>query len=214
MTELKAGDWVEIDFVGRIKNTNQIFDVTLADIAKKEGIFDEKQKYKPLVVCIGKGQLLKGLDSAVQGKKASDEFEIELQPKDAFGERDQKLLQLASINKFKEFRPVPGLQVSVDGTMAIVKSVTGGRVILDFNHPLAGKVLKYWVKINRIVEKTDEKIKGLLSITLGVDAEVNETEKEITVKLGQKLEDGATDLLKKSIEEIIPEIKKKELKFG
>jgi FKBP-type peptidyl-prolyl cis-trans isomerase 2 len=210
---IKTGDFIEIDFVGRIKITNQIFDVTLADAAKKEGIFDEKQKYKPVIACVGKGQLLKGLDSAVQSKKAGDEFEIELQPKDAFGERDQKLLQLASINKFKEFRPVPGLQVSVDGTTAIVKSVTGGRVILDFNHPLAGKVLKYWVKINRIVEKTDEKIKGLLSITLGVDAEVKETEKEITVKLGQKLEDGAKDLLKKSIEEIIPEIKQKELKF-
>ncbi len=210
---IKTGDFIEIDFVGRIKITNQIFDVTKADIAKKEGVFSDKQKYTPVIACVGKGQLLKGLDKAIQGKNTGDEFEIELQPDEAFGPRDQKLIQLTSITKFKEFRPVPGLQVSVDGAAAIVKSVTGGRVILDFNHPLAGKILKYWVKINRIVTKTDEKIKGLMSITLGVDAEVKEEEKKITVKLGQKLEKPAEDILKMSIEEIIPEVKQKEFKF-
>ncbi|MEM4247686.1 MAG: peptidylprolyl isomerase [Candidatus Nanoarchaeia archaeon] len=210
---IKTGEFIEIDFVGRVKNTNQIFDVTRADIAKKEGIFDEKQKYKPLIVCVGKGQLLKGLDKAVQTKKIGDEFEVELQPEEAFGLRDQKLIQLTTLSKFKEFRPVPGLQVSVDGAMATVKSVTGGRVILDFNHPLAGKVLKYWVKINRQVEKIDEKIKGLLSITLGLDAEVMETEKTVTIKLNQKLDPKILDALKKSFEEFIPEIKQKEVKF-
>jgi len=215
MSEIKSGDWIEIDFVGRIKGTNQIFDTTREDIAKKEGVYSEKQTYKPTIACVGKGQLLKGLDAAVQGKKVGEEFELELTPEQAFGLRNPKLIQLTTLNNFKKqgFAPALGMQVSVDGSLATVRSVTGGRVILDFNHPLAGKILTYWVKINRKVEKIEEKIKGFLSIAFGADAQVKESEKEVTVKLEQKQDSRILDAIKAAIQEVIPETKQKELKF-
>ena len=57
----KKGDFIAIDFIARIKGSNKIFDLTKQDIAKKEGIYQENKEYRPLVVCLGAGHLLKGL---------------------------------------------------------------------------------------------------------------------------------------------------------
>lgn len=212
--QLKKGDFVEIDFVGRVKGSGRIFDLTLEDVAKKEGLFQQDKKYKPLIVCLGAGHLIKGLDSAIQKHKVGDEFEIDIPSEEAFGNKNPSLIQLTSLKIFKEkgINPVPGLQVAVNGALAIVRSVSGGRVILDFNHPLAGKNLHYWVRINRKVIDAKEKVHALLELLAGKSAkiELSETELKIDLKLPTKL----AETLKKQIKELIPEVAKLEIKFS
>jgi len=213
---LNAGDWIEIDFIGKIKSNNNIFDLTLADVAKKEKIFDEKRKYKPLVACLGKGHLIKGLDEAFLTKDVGQEFDLDIEPENAFGQKNPSLMQITNINIFKKqgFTPITGMQVSVDGMLATVRSVTGGRVVIDFNHPLSGRALHYWVKINRKVEKDDEKVKAVVSLMTGEEVEeVKQDEKEVTIKTKTKLPEQAQDLLKKQIFETVPDVAKKALKF-
>ena len=148
---IHKGDFIELDYIGRIKSNGRIFDLTIEKKAKEEGVYNEKQKYGPLKVCLGAGHLLKGLDIALEGKEAGKEYDIEIQPQDAFGTRNPKLIQLTGLKIFKDknLNPVPGLTFAVNGALATVRSVTGGRVMLDFNHPLSGKILTYWVKIIR-----------------------------------------------------------------
>src|SRR3989344_6677056 len=68
---------------------------------------------------------------------------------------------------------MPGLQVNIDGMMGLVKTVSGGRTLVDFNHPLSGKELNYDIKIKRVVKDDKEKISSILKVSLGLkDADV------------------------------------------
>lgn len=196
---LKKGDFVELDFVGKVAATGQVFDSTL-------------EKKEPIVVPIGAGMILKALDSALIDKEVGQEFELELKPEDAFGQRNPSLVQLTSINTFRQHNvnPVPGLQVNLDGVLATIRSVTGGRVIIDFNHPLAGKALKFWVKINKLVTGVEDKIKALCEWKPSIKVK----EKEIEISVENKLPEKVAELKAQQLKALIPEIKDKEIKFA
>ncbi|MCD6226965.1 hypothetical protein J7J90_00530 [Candidatus Micrarchaeota archaeon] len=66
-----------------------------------------------------------------------------------FGKRNKELVRVVSEKRFKDnkLRPVPGMVISLDGRPALVKSVSGSRVIVDLNHPLADKDIRYKIKL-------------------------------------------------------------------
>lgn len=217
--KVHAGDFIELDFIARIKSSNKIFDLTKRDVAKKEGIFQEDREYKPLVVCLGAGHLLKGLDRALEAREIGKEINIEVQPEDAFGRKNPKLMQLTTTKQFKDkgVTPVPGLQLAIDGAIATIRSVSGGRVIIDFNHPLAGKTLKYWVKINKKVTDTEQKIASIVSLLTGLgeaDYSINITDKNINIDIQKDTPKETLEAIKKQIINFIPEVSKKELKIN
>ena len=99
---------------------------------------------------------MKSLEDQIVGKKqAKHTFSINAE--DAFGKKDAKMIQLIPMSKFRQqkIQPIPGLQLNIDGSFGVV-TVSGGRCLVDFNHPLAGKDLVYDVKINKIVEDDKE----------------------------------------------------------
>jgi len=213
---MEKGDFIEIDFVARVKGSNKIFDLTRADIAKKEGIFDEKRKYKPLVVCLGAGHLLKGLDMELTKAEVGKEIEVEVKPEDAFGRRNPKLIQLTTLKQFKDkgITPVPGLQLSIDGALATIRSVSGGRVIIDFNHPLAGRILHYQVKVNKKITDAKEKVSGIIDLLIGdSDYSVKISEKEVNIEFDKDIQKQTQEVITKQITELIPELKGKEIKI-
>ena len=207
---LKSGEFIEFDFVGRIKISGQIFDLSVKEIAEKEKIHDHKHKYEPMRAVLGAGMLIPGLDRQIVGSEVGKEYTFEISSDEAYGPRNPKLIQLTNLNKFKEFHPVQGMQVNVDGMTATVRAVSGGRVTLDFNHPLAGKALSYWVKINRKITDVNEKIKIVLSLSKIEVKEIKEDEKEITItgENFDKLDATASKALADHIKKMIPEIKK------
>jgi FKBP-type peptidyl-prolyl cis-trans isomerase 2 len=162
---MKKGDFVEIDFIGRLVTTGEIFDLNSGEEAKREGIYNPKHKYKPSLVVIGSGMSVPGMEKNLEEMKVGEEREFTLNPDEAFGQKNMRLMRIVPITKFtkEKISPVPGMFVDIDGMQAKVLSVAGGRVRVDFNHPLAGKVLKYKVKIVREVTETQEKSNLLLS---------------------------------------------------
>ncbi|MFH1439193.1 MAG: hypothetical protein ABIG89_01405 [Candidatus Woesearchaeota archaeon] len=240
---IKEKDFIEVEYTAKEKETGNIFDTTDEKTAKDAGIYQEGQKFGSVVVCIGQGHLLKGLELELIGKEAGDvkadkagdvkadkagdvkadngkgkakKYSVELKAENAFGKKSAKMIQLIATNKFTKegIRPQPGMQVNVDGMFGIVKTVTGGRVMVDFNHPLSGKDVIYTVKINKLVTDTLEKAKGLVSLQLGKDnvavelRENDKKEKELTIKikmeLGKEYEQKFSDM----IHELVPELKK------
>lgn len=216
--KLKRNDFVEIDFIGKIKSSGQIFDLTKEDVAKKEGIYDKNQSYKPMIICLGEGQLLQGIDSAIEGKEVGQEFEVELQPEKAFGQRNPKLIQLTTLKIFKDKKvtPMPGLQLTIDGVLATIRSVSGGRVVLDFNHPLAGKSLVYHIKINRQITDAKEKLESLCYQILHTEAKikVEDAKVEVEIKNLDKFKDNVLEQFKAYAKKLIPELDKKEITFN
>lgn len=217
--KVHAGDFVELDFIARIKGNNKIFDLTKKDVAKKEGIFQENRKYKPLIVCLGSGHLLKGLDKALEGKEVGKTYEVEVLPEEGFGKRNPKLIQISTLKQFKDkgISPVPGMQLAIDGALATIRSVSGGRVIIDFNHPLAGRTLLYTVSINRKITDTDEKISAIISLLTELepkDYSINlSNNKQITIILKKDTPKSLLDIIKRQISNLIPETKDKEIKI-
>ncbi|MEK6809313.1 MAG: peptidylprolyl isomerase, partial [Nanoarchaeota archaeon] len=106
------------------------------------------------------------------------DYAVTLPPEKAFGKRDIKQVKIIPMDLFKQHnvQPRPGLQVDVDGEMGIVSRVSGGRVMVNFNHPLAGKEVVYTYKVLRKVNDQKEKITAFLSAMLRLPAEAMKIE--------------------------------------
>lgn len=209
---IKIKDFVEIEYTGRVKEDSTIFDTTDEKIAKENNMFNDHADYGSIVICVGQEHVLKGIDAALIGKEPG-KFKIDLKPKQAFGNKDAKLIQLIPTSKFKQqnMQPVPGLQVNIDGVFGLVKTVSGGRTLVDFNHPLAGRELSYDVKVNKMVTDDKEKVKAYLKLAFGikeceVKIEDGNAKIEIKTELNEKIKEDAN----KKIAELIPTIKKVE----
>ncbi len=192
--------FIEVEYTGKIKD-GDVFDTTNEKIAKENNLHNPKLTYGPIVICLGQGHLIKGLEDEIKDKGVGS-YTVDLDSEKAFGKRDAKLLQLVPLKKFtsQNIKPVPGLQLQVDNVMAVVKTVSGGRCMVDFNHPLAGKDISYDIKINKEVKDDLEKVKGLLEVELRARPNVTLKEDTITIK-GIKKE--VQEIVKKRLSEFV-----------
>lgn len=214
--KVKKGDFVEIEYDGRLKDPEMLFDSTNEDTAKKEGIHSQNMAYGPVTLCVGENQILKGLDEHLIDKEVGQEHSIELPPEHAFGKKSAKLMKLIPATVFKkhQVRPEVGLQVNIDGSMGTIRSATGGRVIVDFNHPFAGKEVVYNVKINKKIEDSQEKAKAFLNMSLNVKKEaitIEEKDGKKIIKVDSELHPELVAQVKAKFVTVLPEFKDAEI---
>ena len=216
--KIKLHDFVEIEYTGKLAD-GKVFDTTYEKVAKENHLHSGNHKYKPAVICVGERQLLPGLDTQLVDKELGKEYTVTLPPEKAFGKRDIKLVKIMPMDMFRQHKvqPHPGLQVDVDGEMGLVTRVSGGRVMVNFNHPLAGKEVIYSYKVLRKVTDQEQKVTAYLSAVLRLPAEAMKIEvkddaatvtipgelpMQISAILGQKLMQltGLKDILFKKEE--------------
>ena len=203
---IKKGTFIEINYTGLIKESNKVFDTSYEEIAKKENIFNKNLTYHPVIICIGEHQILPGLDEELENKDLGN-YEFEIPPEKAFGKKNPKLMQLVSTANFKKQNiiPYPGLQVNIDGILGIIRTVTPGRAIIDFNHPLSGKNLIYKIEIKRIVTDVKEQLDSLVSFySRKFTTEIRQDEAIIKADLPENLKEN----IEKTILRLIYSIKK------
>ncbi len=159
MNKIQKNDFIEIEFTG--KSNNQIFDTTNPKEAEILGA--DPKNIKPIIISVGNEMLVKGFDESLIDKELNKEYTIQIKPEKAFGKRDPKLIKTCSINPFRQqnMNPYPGMVLNLDNQIAKVISVSGGRVMMDFNNPLAGKEVEYIFKINKKITDINEKINAL-----------------------------------------------------
>jgi len=122
-------------------------------------VFDSSKDREPLEFVAGSGQLIKGFDSAVMGMKVGDKKKINLEPKDAYGDRDERRIQGVPRNMLpKAPEPEPGMMLVMrtptgQALPAKIEKVEKDVVTIDFNHPLAGKKLNFEIEIVDIKDK-------------------------------------------------------------
>lgn len=170
MAKIKHHDFIEIEYTGRLKDENIIFDTTDKKTAEDNNVFNPDYIYGPVKVIVGNRQILSGLDLFIEGKEPGS-YTVEIKAEEGFGKKDSKLLKLMPKSLFikEKINPVPGLPVNIDGLNGIIKTVSGGRCIIDFNHPLAGKDLVYEIKINKIVTDDKEQVESILDMQMKKD---------------------------------------------
>ncbi len=186
---MEPGDFVYVEYVGRIKDSGEIFDLTDEEVAKKEKLFNPKLKYGPVPMIVDGEFIIPGLNEALLSMKVGDKKTFEIKPDKAFGDRNAELVKLIPAAKFKEqgVDPTQGAIVSVGDIKGRIVSVDGGRVNVDFNHPLAGRVLEYELKVVKKIESVDDKVKAVVYYFTGLEGEdvkivVKAKEAEIEVK--------------------------------
>jgi len=161
---LQKGDFILINYTAKVKETGEVFDTTMEETAKKERLYKEGEIYEPKLVVIGEGWVLKALDESLTTTETDKTTSVEIPPEKAFGERDPEKVKRVPLKHLtaKGLTPSLGMRVEYDGKMATVRTMGAGRVLLDFNPPLAGKTLVYEVTIQKKLETLEEKIAALI----------------------------------------------------
>ena len=161
---LQKGDFILIDYTAKVKETNEVFDTTNEEIAKKEHLHKEGEIHEPELVVVGEGWVLKALDDALTTMELNKLATVEISPEKGFGQRDPEKIKRVPLKQLlaKQINPVIGARIEYQGKMASVRSIGAGRVLLDFNPPLAGKTLIYDVTVNKKLDSSEEKIGSLI----------------------------------------------------
>ncbi|MEM3370919.1 MAG: peptidylprolyl isomerase [Candidatus Woesearchaeota archaeon] len=120
-------------------------------------VFDRSQDGNPLVFKMGEGELLPDFEKAIRGMHLNSEKEIHLKPEQAYGFRNENLIQEIPLALFEgKLKPERGMRImfNMQGRRlyAQVLEVKKETALLDFNHPLAGKSLNFKVKVLKISE--------------------------------------------------------------
>lgn len=132
-------------------------------------VADTSEDGDPIVFLQGAGQIISGLEKAIYGLKAGDKKVITVQPQDGYGEIDPDSIVDVPRDEFPADFPLEvGVEITVDTDSededveeemeATIVAVKDDAVTLDFNHPLAGKVLEFSIEILEVREATPEEI--------------------------------------------------------
>ncbi|WP_447556325.1 FKBP-type peptidyl-prolyl cis-trans isomerase [Vreelandella sp. EE22] len=119
---------------------------------------DSYARNKPLEYLHGHDNILPGLERALSDKAPDDAFSATLAPEDAYGLRDEALVQTLGKDAFGSAPLTPGSRFQTEGEagpqIVTVLGVENDRVRVDMNHPLAGRTLNYRVKVLSVREAT------------------------------------------------------------
>jgi len=201
---LKKNDFIEIDFTGKVKG-GEIFDSTRKeDLEVMHKGHDHKIEAKPFAFCLGHKMFLEALDEFLIGKELGKDYEVSLPPEKAFGKRNPKLIERVPSKVFREQRlnPIPGVSLNFDGQIGKVLAVSGGRVMVDFNHSLSGKDVEYKIKVLRKVEDINEKIKSLNEFFFRKDFKFEIKDKKLILEVDKPLV-KVVELFKDKFKEIL-----------
>ncbi len=168
---LEKGSLVLVDYTARVKDTNEVFETTHEEEAKKTDQYDPSRKYEPRLVSVGESWVLKGLDEALVNGNVGDKLNVEITPDKGFGDRDPNKVRMIPQRKLgeKADEVSVGDVIEVEDRTGIVRYVGSGRIQVDFNHRFAGKTLVYDVNIIKKLDSDAEKINALVKRRMGLE---------------------------------------------
>ncbi len=143
------------------KNTVVSFEYTLKD--DDGNLIDSSKGRGPLKYLHGNGNLIPGLEKALEGREAGESFSVRIPPEEAYGEIDEALIQEVPRDLFDESE---GLEVGMQfqaqteqgNYILTVKEIKENTVVIDGNHPLAGQNLNFEINIIAVREATLEEL--------------------------------------------------------
>jgi peptidylprolyl isomerase len=179
-----------MDYTAKVKDSDEIFDTTIEDEAKKYSIHEQNVKYQPKLVSIGEVSypVLKGLDEALANTSVGDKLTVEVTPDKGFGERDSSKVRMIPIRKLGEDaeKVSVGDTIEIDNKRGIIRFIGSGRVQIDYNHKYAGKTILYDVNVVKSLDSPQDKIDGILQNRLPtenskINFELKDKEVDITI---------------------------------
>jgi FKBP-type peptidyl-prolyl cis-trans isomerase SlyD len=146
-----------------LKNKVVALEYTLKDDSGEP--IDSSNTGEPLRYIHGTGDMLPGLEKALDGKSAGDNIRVTLPPADAYGQRDEDLILKVERSQFEHPDQLEiGTRIHLltpEGSYdAAIEAIDGDEVTLDANHPLAGVTLEFEVKILEVRAASPEELES------------------------------------------------------
>jgi len=125
-------------------------------------VVDESEPGQPLAYMHGRGQIVPGLEGHLEGMSAGESKKVVVSPAQGYGEHDPRGLQEVPREMFP---PNANLQAGVtisaqtaDGDVIpiTIRELKGDKVVVDLNHPMAGKTLHFDITVREVRAATDE----------------------------------------------------------
>ena len=186
---MDTGAIVHIDYDLYNVGSGDLIETTREDIAKEHELFDENRTYEPMITVIGDGRLIGGFEAHLAEAETETEYTFDIEPTDAYGERDSSLVETISQNVLMRSVSDPnmlgiGAPVEIGGRNGVLQMLRAGRARIDYNHPLAGTTLRYTYTIVKVVEDRSERVATLLQMNTGrSDFEVEFEADDVTITL-------------------------------
>lgn len=186
---VKKSDFVELKFTGLVDG--KVFDSNIIEDLKQ---IDDKAVPEKTIIIIGQGMVVKGLDSQLEGKELNKNYTVSINPEEAFGHRRAELVRIIPLKVFhqQKINPQPGTSFVFDNQLAKVITVSGARVITDFNNPLAGKVVTYKFDVSRVVDDLKEKAETVCKLLFRYVPEISVENNIVKIKGPKILESFIT----------------------
>ena len=169
---MENGTIVHVDYDLYNGESDELIETTREEVAKEHEVYQEGRTYSPLVCVVGAGHLIPGFENALLEAEAGKDIDLEIAPEDAYGEKDSTLVETISIDKLVRAVKDPqslyiGAPVTIGGRQGYLSYLAAVRARIDYNHPMAGKTLKYNFNIVKVVEGKEEKVEALLESNTG-----------------------------------------------
>jgi FKBP-type peptidyl-prolyl cis-trans isomerase SlyD len=123
---------------------------------------DSSAGAEPLTYLHGEGNIVPGLEKALEGKQPGDEVKVKVTPEEGYGVRDEGNIRNVPRRKLPEGKIEPGMRVRLETNhgqiVALVTAIKGDYVTVDTNHPLAGMNLHFEVKVVEVRDATAEEL--------------------------------------------------------
>jgi len=156
---VKKGDLVRVDYSAALPD-GVIFDTSIGFVADRCGILDDSREYKPMEFIVGSGSVIRGMEEAVIGMRVGDSKTVVVKAEDAFGERLPENIKEVPRELSQKQDMIKGQHLVItDGKKAVlchVKDITEKSIILDLNHPLAGRDIILNIKVLAINGKPND----------------------------------------------------------
>jgi FKBP-type peptidyl-prolyl cis-trans isomerase SlyD len=125
-------------------------------------VLDSSEGAEPLTYLHGEGNIVPGLEKALEGKQPGDEVKVKVSPEEGYGARDEANVRNVPRRRLPEGKIEPGmrmrLQTDQGPITALVTAVRGDYVTIDANHPLAGMTLHFDVKVVEVRDASAEEL--------------------------------------------------------
>lgn len=143
------------------ENAVASFHYTLTDDAGQ--VIDSSSGREPLTYLHGSGQIVPGLEKAMEGRQAGDKFNADVSPEEGYGVHHAELLQEVPREAFQGVEDIqPGMQFQGRGPQGAINvtvtRVADGKVFIDGNHPLAGQTLHFDVEVTGVRPASAEEL--------------------------------------------------------
>ena len=126
-------------------------------------VIDTSEGREPLSYLHGHGNIIPGLEKALEGKTEGDELQVSVEPEEGYGPHRDELVQQVSMEAFAGIDQVePGMKFnaeSAQGPLVVkVTKIEGDQVTIDANHDLAGQELNFEVTVRDIREASSDEL--------------------------------------------------------